>query len=105
MDNNNRWNNLFNAFFIDYNNGFEKTFQMFKIEKQKETFDWKQFINKIKTYAHGCGSEEFQQALQDNNIYFIAGPTYTQKRYNKFMEFNFNKNHFITLEHNNIGNY
>lgn len=78
---------------------------MFKIEKQEYGFDWKSFINKIRSYTYGCQSKEFQQALQENNIYFVAGDKFSQNRFDDYMNVEFNRKHFTILEHNNIGNY
>lgn len=101
---NTRWKNMMRCFFVDYNNGFEKTYQMFEIEKQEENFDWRGFINKIKAY-NGCGTKELQQALQENNIYFIAYHTFSKERFDEYMTVDFNKQNSTILEHNNIGNY
>ena len=100
-----RWKNMFSAFFVDYNNGFQKDYQMFSIEKQKEDFNWRDFINKIRTFSSGCQSKDFQKALQENNIYFIADFKIDQKSFDEYMDFDFNKTHCTVLEHNNIGNY
>ncbi len=96
---------MFRAFFVDYNNGFQKDYQMFDIEKQADDFNWRDFINKIRTFSSGCQSEEFQKALQENNIYFISHFEIDQEGFDKYMNVDFNKTHYTVLEHNNIGNY
>jgi hypothetical protein len=105
MENKKRWENTFDCFFVDYNNGHQKDYEMFKIERQVANFDWKSFINSIRTYTYGCKSKEFQEAMHENNIYYVHVCKYSQERFDNCMDIDFNKKHYKILEHNNIGNY
>ena len=100
-----RFKEMSDYFFVDYNNHFEKTYTFFSIEKKYDDFDWKSFINKIRTYTYGCKSQDFQKALQVANIFFTSGATIKQGRFDDYMSVDFNKNHYRILEHSNIGNY
>ena len=96
---------MFDAFFVDYHNGNEKTYHMFQIEKQVDGFDWRDFIGNIRGYFSGCTSKEFQQGLQESGIYFICRAVYSEERFNSYTSSEWNRSHHTVLEHNNVGNY
>jgi len=101
------WKDMFSCFFVNYNNGFEKTYVQFEIDKLYKNYNWRSFINNIETTRiTGCTTTHFQRALQEAGIAFIMYPwMFDQKKYNEWMEVEWNKKNILTLEHSNIGNY
>jgi len=101
-----RWKDMTDYFFVDYNNGFEKDYTFFHIEKKYDDMDWRDFINKIQTTRFtGCQPSHFQKALQEAGIFFTCSTTIKQEKFDRYMEVPFNVTHYKILEHSNIGNY
>jgi len=101
-----RWKDMDSYFFVDYNNGFQKDYTFFNIEKQYRDKDWKDFINKIPTTRFsGCQATHFQRALQEAGIFFTSGVRLSENKFLDYMGVEFNRTHYKILEHSNSGNY
>lgn len=93
-------------YFIDYNNGFEKEYYRFYIDKNYKDIDWQEFINSIPTTRFtGCQITHFQDALWNKGIKYVMLHRLSQGQYNSYMTVEYNKTHSMTVEHQNSGNY
>jgi len=98
--------NMKGVWFINYNNGYEKTYTKYDIDKDMWDINWREFINKIPTTRiTGCTPGHFEQALQLHNIAFLHGVSLNQKGWEKWQEVEWNRINIKVLEHDNIGNY